>query len=36
VTKSGGDEVLRGVEALLRHDMFFYADDGSSSSPAPG
>ena len=30
VTKSGGDEVLKGIEALLRHDMFFYADDGSS------
>ena len=26
VTKSGGDEVLKGIEALLRHDMFFYAD----------
>jgi hypothetical protein len=25
VTKSGGDEVLKGIEALLRHDMFFYA-----------
>ena len=36
VTKSGGDEVLKGIEALLRHDMFFYADDGSSSSPGPG
>jgi DNA-binding NarL/FixJ family response regulator len=32
VTKSGGDEVLRGIEALLRHDMFFYSDDGSSRS----
>jgi DNA-binding NarL/FixJ family response regulator len=32
VTKSGGDEILKGIEALLRHDMFFYADDGSSSS----
>jgi DNA-binding NarL/FixJ family response regulator len=32
VTKSGGDEVLKGIEALLRHDMFFYSDDGSSSS----
>ena len=31
VTKSGGDEVLKGIEALLRHDMFFYSDDGSSS-----
>ena len=26
VTKSGGDEVLKGIEALLRHDLFFYAD----------
>jgi DNA-binding NarL/FixJ family response regulator len=24
VTKSGGDEILKGIEALLRHDMFFY------------
>ena len=32
VTKSGGDEVLKGIEALLRHDMFFYSDDGSSLS----
>jgi len=31
VTKSGGDEVLKGIEALLRHDMCFYSDDGSSS-----
>ena len=31
VTKSGGDEVLKGIEALLRQDMFFYSDDGSSS-----
>jgi len=31
VTKSGGDEVLKGIEALLRHDMFFYSDDGSRS-----
>jgi DNA-binding NarL/FixJ family response regulator len=31
VTKSGGDEVLKGIEALLRHDMFFYCDDRSSS-----
>jgi DNA-binding NarL/FixJ family response regulator len=29
VTKSGGDEVLKGIEALLRHEMFFYSDDGS-------
>jgi two-component system, NarL family, nitrate/nitrite response regulator NarL len=32
VTKSGGDEVLKGIEALLRHDMFFYSDDGSRST----
>jgi len=30
VTKSGGDEVLKEIEALLRHDMVFYGDDGSS------
>ena len=28
MTKSGGDEVLKGIEALLRHDMFFYSDHG--------
>ncbi len=28
---AGGDEVLKGVEALLRHQVFFYSDDGSSS-----
>jgi len=33
VTKSGGDEVLMGIEALLRHDMFFYYSDDGSSSP---
>ncbi len=32
VTKSGGDEVLKGIEALLRHDMFFYSDDGTSTA----
>jgi DNA-binding NarL/FixJ family response regulator len=32
VTKSGGDEVLKGIEALLRHDMFFYSDQGSSQA----
>jgi len=32
VTKSSGNEVLKGVEALLRHESFFYADDGSSTS----
>jgi CheY-like chemotaxis protein len=31
VTKSGGDEVLKGIEASLRHEMFFYSDDGSFS-----
>jgi hypothetical protein len=25
VTKSGGDEVLKEIEALLRHDMVFMA-----------
>jgi DNA-binding NarL/FixJ family response regulator len=32
VTKSSGNEVLKGVEALLRHESFFYVDDGSSTS----
>jgi DNA-binding NarL/FixJ family response regulator len=32
VTKSSGNEVLKGVEALLRHESFFYADDGSTVS----
>ena len=32
VTKSGGDEVLKGIEALLRHDLFFYSDHGSSQA----
>lgn len=31
VTKSSGNEVLRGIEALLRHETFFWADDGSIS-----
>ncbi len=31
VTKSSGTEVLKGIEALLRHEMFFYSDDGSPS-----
>lgn len=30
VTKSSGNEVLKGIEALLRHESFFYADDGTS------
>jgi DNA-binding NarL/FixJ family response regulator len=32
VTKSSGNEVLKGVEALLRHESFFCADDGSATS----
>jgi DNA-binding NarL/FixJ family response regulator len=32
VTKSSGNEVLRGIEALLRHETFFYAEDGSAAS----
>lgn len=27
VTKSSGFEIVRGVEALLRHNTFFYAED---------
>jgi DNA-binding NarL/FixJ family response regulator len=27
VTKSGGDEVLKGIQALLHHKMFFYSDE---------
>jgi chemotaxis response regulator CheB len=34
VTKSTGIEVLKGIEALIRHEMFFYGDDGSSISPS--
>jgi CheY-like chemotaxis protein len=32
VTKSSGNEVLRGIHALLRHENFFYADDGSTTN----
>lgn len=32
VTKSSGNEVLRGVEALLRQETFFCAGDGSAIS----
>jgi hypothetical protein len=32
VTKNSGTEVLRGIEALLRQEPFFYADDGSALS----
>ena len=28
VTKSTGIEVLKGIEALIRHEMFFCGDDG--------
>ena len=31
VTKNSGNEVLEGIDALLRHEMFFYSDDGSPS-----
>ncbi|MGH9553248.1 MAG: hypothetical protein ACRD3W_27960 [Terriglobales bacterium] len=34
VTKSSGNEVLRGVEALLRKETFFCTDDGSFISAA--
>lgn len=30
VTKNSGTEVLRGIEALLRHEPFFYADAGAT------
>jgi DNA-binding NarL/FixJ family response regulator len=36
VTKSTGIEVLKGIEALVRHEMFFCGDDGSSISPSAG
>ena len=29
--KISGTEVLKGIEALLRHEVFFYSDDGSPS-----
>ncbi|MGH9505027.1 MAG: response regulator [Terriglobales bacterium] len=32
VTKSSGNEVLRGVEALLRHETFFCVNDSSATS----
>jgi DNA-binding NarL/FixJ family response regulator len=32
VTKSSGNEVLRGVEALLRKETFFCTEDGSPIS----
>ena len=31
VTKNCGNEFVKGIEALLRHQMFFYADDGSAA-----
>jgi DNA-binding NarL/FixJ family response regulator len=30
VTKNCGNEVVKGIQALLRHEMFFYADHGSA------
>lgn len=32
VTKSCGTEVIRGIEALLKHETLFYAEDGSVAS----
>jgi DNA-binding NarL/FixJ family response regulator len=32
VTKSSGTEVLKGIEALLRHETFFEADEASGAS----
>jgi DNA-binding NarL/FixJ family response regulator len=34
VTKSCGSEVLKGIEALLRHETFFYAEDGFAAPAA--
>jgi len=34
VTKSSGAEVLKGIEALVKHETFFYSDDGSAITPA--
>ena len=34
VTKSSGAEVLKGIKALVKHETFFYADDGSAITPA--
>lgn len=40
VTKSDGNEVLKGIEALLRNEMFFCAADGvapwAEGNPAEG
>jgi DNA-binding NarL/FixJ family response regulator len=33
VTKSSGTEVLKGIEVLVRHETFFYADDTSATQP---
>jgi len=33
VTKSNGAEVVKGIEALIRYETFFYGDDESTSSP---
>lgn len=32
VTKSSGNEVVRGIEALLRHETFFCDNDGFGSA----
>jgi len=32
VTKSSGTEVLKGIEALLRHETFFEADEASGAT----
>ena len=36
VTKNSGTEVLRGIEALLRREPYFYADDGSALTAKVG
>ena len=36
VTKSSGTEVVKGIEALIRYETFFCADDQSASPLYPG
>jgi NarL family two-component system response regulator YdfI len=36
VTKSSGAEVVKGIEALIRYETFFCADDQSASPLYPG
>jgi hypothetical protein len=31
VPKNSGNEVVRGIEALLRHEMYFYAEAQESN-----